>query len=99
MEYAFKIKMHPYDQIHPMPAREILFISMPMFMSATMNFLIGQTGVIMLGMYQSEADVGYYAVAVKLSTLTAFVLTAINSMAAPKFSELFQTGQIEELFG
>ena len=97
MECAFKRQMMPNDQIHAVPSRTILAISLPMFMSATMNFTIGQTGVIMVGMFRSEADVGYYGIAVKLATLTAFVLTAINSMAGPKFSELFHSGQIDEL--
>jgi O-antigen/teichoic acid export membrane protein len=73
-------------------------MSLPMLMTQTMTFLIGQTGVIMLGMFRSEAEVGYYAIAVKLATLTSFVLSAINSMAAPKFSELFHSGKIDELF-
>jgi O-antigen/teichoic acid export membrane protein len=39
-----------------------------MLMTAAMSFIIGQTGVIMLGMSRSEAEVGYYAIAVKLAT-------------------------------
>jgi O-antigen/teichoic acid export membrane protein len=75
-----------------------LAISFPMLMTATMAFVIGQTGVIMLGMFRSEAEVGYYAIAVKLGTLTAFILHAVNSMAAPRFSELFHSDKMDELF-
>lgn len=98
MEYAFKKKMRSHDPIHPMPTREILSISFPMLMTATMAFIIGETGVIMLGMFRSEAEVGYFAIAVKLGTLTAFILNAVNSMAGPKFSELFHSDKIDELF-
>jgi O-antigen/teichoic acid export membrane protein len=98
VEYSFNIKIHPDDNIHPMPTREILFISLPMFLAASMNYLVGQTGLFMLGVFRSESEVGYYTAAVKLATLTSFVLTGINSMAAPKFSELFFTNQVEELF-
>jgi len=52
----------------------------------------------MLGMFRPEAEVGYYSVAVKLATLTTFILTAINSMAAPKFSELYHSNKMDELF-
>jgi O-antigen/teichoic acid export membrane protein len=52
----------------------------------------------MLGVFRSEAEVGYYAIAVKLATLTAFILNAVNSMAGPKFSELFHSDKMEELF-
>lgn len=98
MEYAFRKKMSVNDQVHPMPIREIMTISLPMFMTATMSFVIGQTGVIILGMFRTEAEVGYFAIAVKLATLTAFILAAINTMAGPKFSELYHSGNIDELF-
>jgi O-antigen/teichoic acid export membrane protein len=69
-----------------------------MLMAAAMTFIIGQTGVIMIGIFHSEAEVGYYSVAVKLATLTSFILSAVNSMAGPKFSELFHSDRIDELF-
>ena len=98
MEYEFKRRMRNDDVIQSMSLRKILSVSLPMLMSATMYFIIGQTGIVMLGMFRTEADVGYYAVAVKLATLTGFVLTAINSMAGPKFSELFHSNKKRELF-
>jgi O-antigen/teichoic acid export membrane protein len=98
MEYSFRKKIHPDDRVQPMSSLKILSISLPMFMTATMTFIIGQTGVIMLGMFRSEAEVGYYAIAVKLATLTAFILNAVNSMAGPKFSELFHSDKMDELF-
>ncbi len=98
MEYAFKKKMRPNDRVHPMAGRDILSISLPMLITTTMMFLISQTGVLMLGMFRSEAEVGYYAIVVKLATLTAFVLQAVNSMAGPKFSELFHSNRMDELF-
>ncbi len=63
-----------------------------------MAFVIGETGVLMLGIFRLEAEVGYYAIAVKLATLTAFILNAVNSMAGPKFSELFYSDKMDELF-
>jgi len=98
MEHAFRKKMQSTDPVQPLAAREILSLSLPMLMTATMTFLIGQTGVIMLGMFRSEAEVGYYAIAVKLATLTSFVLNAVNAMVGPKFSELFHSNQMDELF-
>ncbi len=98
MVYSFRKKMAPNDKVRPMSARKILSISLPMLMTATMTFIIGQTGVIMLGIFRSEAEVGYYAIAVKLATLTSFLLNAVNSMAGPKFSELFHTNKMDELF-
>jgi len=98
MEYAFKKRMAPQDIVHSMTAREILFISLPMLMTSMMVFIIGQTGILMLGIFRPEADVGYYAIAVKLATLTSFMLQAVNSMAGPRFSELFSLNKTDELF-
>jgi len=81
-----------------MPMKDILTISFPMLMTATMTFIIGQTGVILLGIFRPEAEVGYYAIAVKLATLTSFILSAVNSMAGPKFSELYHSDKMDELF-
>ena len=98
MDLEFKKKILATDVISNVPLKDILALSLPMLMSATMTFVIGQTGIIMLGMFRSESEVGYYAIAVKMATLTTFVLSAINSMAAPKFSELFHRGKMDELF-
>lgn len=98
MAYFFRKQMRPGDAVQTMPIGKILRISTPMLMTASATFLMGQTGVVVLGIFASEADVGYYAMAVKLATLTLFVIGAINSMAAPKFSELYNKGEMDELF-
>jgi len=76
----------------------LLTISFPMFLTTSMSYINNQAGVLLLGMFRSESEIGYYAIAVKLATLTSFVLTAINSMIAPKFSELYHSGEMDELF-
>ena len=98
MERAFRKKMKTEDEVQAMSVREILALSLPMLMTATMTFVTGQTGIILLGMFRDETEVGYFAIAVKLATLTSFVLNAINSMVGPKFSELFHSGKMDELF-
>lgn len=95
---TFNKKIDPHDTVVSTKIGDILSVSLPMLMTATMGFVIGQTGVLILGIFKSEAQVGYFSIAVKLATLTSFLLTAINSIAAPKFSELFHSGQIDELF-
>jgi len=98
MDMAFKVKAGPNDIVNHMPLKNILAISLPMLLTATMTLVIGQTGVIMLGIFRPEAEVGYYSVAVSLASLTSFILSAINSMAAPKFSELYHSDKMDELF-
>lgn len=98
MEYAFSERNKLQDAIHTVPIRAILTLSLPMLMAAAMSFIIGQTSVIILGIFRSQAEVGYYAIAVKIASLTGFILNAVCSMAAGKFSELFHSNKIDELF-
>jgi O-antigen/teichoic acid export membrane protein len=98
LEFAFKKKMQPKDEVVDIPTGKVLSLSFPMLITVTMTLIIGQIGVMMLGMFRSDAEVGYYAVAIKLATITSFVLTAVNSIAAPKFSELYHSHNIDTLF-
>ena len=98
MEMAFRERMQPGDVVHAVSLRKILSISVPMLLTATMSFIIGHTATIIIAMFRPDADVGYFSIAVKLATLTSFALGAINSMAGPKFSELFHSGNMDELF-
>lgn len=98
MELSFKKRVSHKDVVHHIPAIKILSISFPMLMTATMSFAIGQTGVLILGFFRSETEIGYFAIAVKLATLTSFVIAAINSMAGPKFSELYHSKKMDDLF-
>jgi O-antigen/teichoic acid export membrane protein len=98
VEITFRKKIKPADKIHNMPINAILSTSLPMLMTTTIMFVLGETGVLMVGAFCTEAEVGYYSIAVKLSVLTTFVLQAVNSIAAPKFVELFFTDKIDELF-
>jgi len=97
MDRVFRHRMSLDDTIHPMPVRSILGVSSPMLMTASMQIIVSQAGIIILGMYRPAVEIGYYAVAVKLATLTTFVLSAINTMSAPKFAELYHQGRIDEL--
>lgn len=98
MEAAFRRQIKSTDSVHKASIGEILAISIPMLMTATMSFIIGQTATILIAMFRTEAEVGYFSIAVKLATLTAFALGAINTMAGPKFSELYHSGNLDELF-
>jgi O-antigen/teichoic acid export membrane protein len=98
MDRTFRRRTSPKDRVEPVSTRALLTISLPMLMTSSLSLLIGQIGVVMLGMFRPEEEVGYYAVAVRMATLVTFMLTAINSMAAPKFSELFQKEQLADLF-
>lgn len=97
VRWTFRKQMRPDGQVHDTPLRAIMAVSTPMLMTASMQFFIAQTGVVMLGIFRTEAEVGYYSIAVRLAGLTAFVIKAVNSMAAPSFSELYHAGKVDDL--
>ena len=68
-----------------------------MFLANAMFIVIEQTDTIMLGIMRSEAEVGIYSIAFKLAMMTMLIFTAVNSMAAPKFSQFYHSGKMEEL--
>ncbi len=59
--------------------------------------IMSWTDIIMLGMFRTQEEVGIYNVAVRLSMITSFTLAAINSIAAPKFAELWGKKDLEGL--
>jgi len=77
------------------PLKGLLTLSTPMLLSSSMFYILEWTDSIVLGIYSTEDTVGIYYVAIKLATITSFSLTAINTIAAPKFSELYNNGQTE----
>lgn len=97
MHGSFRRRIQPGDRVEPTTARSILGLSLPMMLSASMYIVIGQTGVVVLGMHWPESVVGYYAVAVKLALLASFILVAINTIAAPTFAHLFHANEIPEM--
>lgn len=98
VNYTFKKRERSNDTVNTVSRRAILSISLPMLLTTTMAFIIGQTGILMLGMFRTEAEVGYYAIAFKLASSAQFIHIAVASMGGPKFSELFHLGKIDELF-
>lgn len=77
--------------------KSLLDVSLPMLVTGSLILVIWWTDKIMLGIFRSDAELGIYNVAVKVSSLITICLMAINSIAAPKIAELYSTGDIEGL--
>ena len=86
---------HKSDNI--IDTKEIIKVSAPMFMTSAMLLIMGMTDVFMLGMFRTASEVGVYRVALKLALFTSFTLGAANSIAAPKFSELYWLNNKDKL--
>lgn len=77
--------------------RQIFSIALPLFLASSINFLKGWIDTLMIGIYMTEADVGIYNVALKFSILINVPLTAINTIAAPKFAEFYGKNDLRGL--
>ena len=76
--------------------REILKISIPMMLTSSLFYILQWTDTLILGIYRPEWEIGVYNVAIKISSVTIISLFAINSIAAPKFAELFYSHKMQD---
>lgn len=75
--------------VSPVSSREMLKTSIPLLLASTIFFLMNWTDKIMLGFMATQSELGVYEVAIKISQLGNIVIFAINTIAAPKFSEFY----------
>ena len=99
--YIVKKLFEPFsrsgDGAIQLPFSDIVSLSLPMFLSSAMSTVISQTDTLMLGLFLTQKDVGIYAIAFKLAVLAGFIQSAINTIAAPKFSHLYHSDDRERL--
>ena len=69
--------------------------SFPMLLSSSILILLGLTDTQVMGIYESNSNIGIYNVSIKIATLTTFSLQAINSILAPKIAKSFAEGNEE----
>ena len=72
-------------------------ISIPLMFAQSVQFIMAWTDKLMLGAMTTNEDVGIYHTAFKLSMFAAVALMSINSIAAPKFAEMFGKDDMEGL--
>lgn len=98
VEKQFNTLWQPISNIKHMSYSSLFSISIPMLLAEAMNYVISQTGIIALGIFRSDKEIGLYSIAVRLASLSVFVLHAVNTFVAPKFSYLFSKGDFINLF-
>lgn len=76
---------------------QLLVSCVPLFWVQVMSMLINWSAILCLGIWASKADVGIFGAALRTAMLTSFILTSVNSIAAPKFSELYSQGDLQGL--
>ncbi len=69
--------------------------AIPMMLSSTVLVLLGWLDTFVLGIYETETNIGIYNVALKIATFTTFTLQAINSILAPKVARSYSEGDMD----
>ena len=92
-----KSKFLYYDKAPSTSIKKILNFSFPLMLSSSMFLLLQWIDILILGYYESSKQIGIYNVSVKLSMVCSIILFSINSIAAPKFSQLFTENKFDEL--
>ncbi|MCF8008979.1 MAG: flippase [Halanaerobiales bacterium] len=76
---------------------DILKFSYPLLMSGLLHFFINKIDIFMIGYYLSSTDVGVYTIALKVGTLTSFVLFSFNTIFAPNIASLYHNEKMSKL--
>ncbi len=89
-----------YNREHferPYVDRELFRYSIPLLLSSAMAGIMNDIDSIMIGNTIDNSAVGIYSIGSKIATLPAYMLTILNTVFAPKISELNNEGRVEEL--
>jgi O-antigen/teichoic acid export membrane protein len=78
-------------------SREWSFAALAMLLGGLSDELVARTAVILLGALTTDATVGVYQAAARLSLMNVFVLRALTPVAAPQISVLHHAGDIAGL--
>ena len=84
------------DIPHLITTKKLLSTSLPMMFSTSILLIMSWADSIIIGIFRSEFDVGVYNVAIKLAMVSSIVLTAVNSIVAPKLSSSFNNNKTLE---
>jgi O-antigen/teichoic acid export membrane protein len=97
MVYKVFIYKVPKGDMKNMSYSNLMQVSFPMFITGTLSAVISQVDILMLSAMKDAEEIGLYTLAFKLATLSSFFLVAVNTLAAPKFSELFSLQKYDDL--
>lgn len=82
-----------YSQDIPKSSK-IIGTTLPMMLTNSLFLVMNWTDVMMLAAMTDDAAVGIYNIALKIAALSSIVLIAVNSIAMPKYAELFKVNKV-----
>ncbi len=82
---------------NPIPVPEILKSCLPLVGVSIASIVMRRSPIIILGRFAPESSVGILGIAQRVVALLSLVLTAVNSIAAPKFAAMHVSSDRELL--
>lgn len=70
--------------------KKTLSTSLPMMLTNSLFLIMSWMDILMLSAFKNESDVGIYNTSLKISAVISIALIAINSIALPKYAELYE---------
>jgi len=77
--------------------KEWIKVTIPLFMVASLGFILNRTDIIMIGVLSGTSEAGIYAVANRIASLVLFGTFSVNAIIAPTIAELYSKFQFERL--
>jgi O-antigen/teichoic acid export membrane protein len=81
----------------PSATADLLRSGGPLLIGALLQLVIQMSGTVLLGLWADNSDVSHFAVAWRTALLLTFILLAVNTIAQPKFAELYSRGDLKTL--
>lgn len=91
------IKTYSIKSIISPAARELLVFSLPLFVTSILWLIIHWTSVLLLGIFKSMADVGFFQVASPFAGFIAFPMNALLITFTPVFSRIYGKHKLKEM--
>jgi O-antigen/teichoic acid export membrane protein len=83
------------DLRHESPYWGFLKDAFPMMLASSAIIVLSSTDTFLMGVFETNENVGIYNIALKISTLSIFFLQAISSILAPKIAKAYAEDDTE----
>jgi len=77
--------------------KELIYTSFPMMITSVASFAMGNVSIFLLEIFSTTDVAGIFSVAYKIAMFINIALVVVNTISAPKFSELFWAKKYKEL--
>lgn len=71
--------------------------SLPMMITGSIFFILNWIDNLVIGIYRTEAEVGFYDTAFKIASASAIILMAVNAIQGPTFAEYHSQNDLSKL--